>query len=118
MPPACPTLPPNPRPADRSLVAPAAGPTYPARVAILIDAAHWWHRERWWGHMVSDESYAELHAFAELLGVPRRGFERDHYDIPEHVRAIAVAEGAREVSSRQVVEALRAAGLRRTNPRT
>ena len=59
-------------------------------VAILIDAPNWWHRELWWGHMVSDESYDELHAFAERLGVPRRGFERDHYDIPEQLHAAAI----------------------------
>ena len=38
-------------------------------MAILIDAPNWWHRERWWGHMVSDESYDELHAFAAPLAL-------------------------------------------------
>jgi hypothetical protein len=66
-----------------------------------------------WSHLVSDDSYAELHAFAERLGVPRRAFERDHYDIPAHRYADVVAAGAREVSSREVVRLLHAAGLRR-----
>ena len=44
--------------------------------------------------MVSDTSYDELHAFAEMLGVPRRGFDRDHYDIPAHVHPVALAAGA------------------------
>jgi hypothetical protein len=86
-------------------------------MAILIDAPNWWHRERWWGHMVSDESYDELHAFAEGLGVPRRGFERDHYDIPAHLQPAAIEAGALLVSSKELVTRLRAAGLRRPKGR-
>jgi hypothetical protein len=82
-------------------------------VAILIDPPKWWHRERWWGHMVSDTSYDELHAFAEALGVPRRGFEGDHYDIPEQLHEAALDAGAELVTSRELVERLTAAGLRR-----
>jgi hypothetical protein len=63
--------------------------------------------------MISDVSYVELHAFAEALGAPRRGFERDHYDVPEELVRVAVWLGARPVSSREVVERLWAAGLRR-----
>jgi len=86
-------------------------------VAILIDPPKWWHRERWWGHMVSDTSYDELHAFAERLGVPRRGFERDHYDIPEHLHAAAIEAGAQLVTSKELVRRLTAAGLRRPKHR-
>jgi hypothetical protein len=82
-------------------------------MAILIDPPGWWHRDRWWGHMVSDESYDELHEFAASLGVPRRGFERDHYDIPEHLHEAALAAGAVLVDSRDLVRRLTAAGLRR-----
>jgi hypothetical protein len=82
-------------------------------VAILIDPPKWWHRERWWGHMVSDTSYDELHAFAAALGVPRRGFEGDHYDIPEQLHEAALEAGAELVTSRELVERLTAAGLRR-----
>lgn len=63
--------------------------------------------------MVSDTSYDELHAFAEALGVPRRGFEGDHYDIPEQLYEAAIEAGAELVTSRELVERLTAAGLRR-----
>jgi len=63
--------------------------------------------------MVSDVSYDELHAFAEVLGIPRRAFERDHYDIPAHLQETAIAAGAELVGSKELVTRLRAAGLRR-----
>jgi hypothetical protein len=67
--------------------------------------------------MVSDDCYDELHEFAAALGVPRRGFERDHYDIPEHLHDAAIAAGALLVSSRELVVRLSAAGLRRPKGR-
>ncbi|MBY8873065.1 DUF4031 domain-containing protein [Micromonospora sp. PLK6-60] len=70
-------------------------------------------RGRLWSHLVSDVSYAELHAFAEALGAPRRGFDRDHYDIPAERFPVAVWLGARVVPSREIVRLLRAADLRR-----
>jgi Protein of unknown function (DUF4031) len=81
---------------------------------ILVDPAAWPYRGRLWAHLVSDTSYEELHAFAEQLGIPRRAFQGDHYDVPEAVREEALALGAVPVTSRQVVEALRAGGLRRS----
>ncbi len=84
---------------------------------ILIDSPQWWHRERWWGHMVSDVSVAELHAFAEVLGIPRRAFERDHYDIPAHLHPMALEAGAVLVPSKDLVRRLTAAGLRRPKDR-
>jgi hypothetical protein len=80
---------------------------------LFVDPPAWPARGRLWSHLVSDVSYAELHAFAELLGVPRRGFERDHYDVPASVFPVAVWLGARVVPSREIVERLIAAGLRR-----
>lgn len=79
---------------------------------ILVDSAIWPHREWLWCHMISDRSLAELHDFAEALGVPRRGFQGDHYDIPAHVRARAVELGAVETTSRRIVTTLRATGMR------
>lgn len=79
---------------------------------ILIDPPTWPGHGRLWSHLVSDESYAELHAFAAALGVPRRGFERDHYDVPAALYEEALAAGAVPVRPRELVARLRAAGLR------
>jgi Protein of unknown function (DUF4031) len=67
--------------------------------------------------MVSDTSYDELHVFASALGVPRRGFDRDHYDIPAHLQDSAIEAGAELVSSKELVRRLTAAGLRRPKGR-
>jgi hypothetical protein len=84
---------------------------------ILIDPPTWPGHGRLWSHLVSDVSYEELHAFARLLGVPERGFERDHYDVPERLYAQAVELGATPVRSREIVARLTAAGLRRPKRR-
>ncbi|MDG6100761.1 DUF4031 domain-containing protein [Dactylosporangium aurantiacum] len=80
---------------------------------LYIDTPRWPAHGRLWAHLVSDVSVAELHAFAELLGVPRRGFDRDHYDVPADRAQVAVWLGARSVTSKEIVTRLKAAGLRR-----
>jgi hypothetical protein len=82
-------------------------------VAVLVDRAIWRWRGRRWAHLVSDTSYAELHAFAAELGLRRAWFQGDHYDLPEETRAQAVALGAQPVEAAELVRRLRAAGLRR-----
>ncbi|MEU9570168.1 DUF4031 domain-containing protein [Streptomyces massasporeus] len=86
-------------------------------MTIYIDPPTWPGHGRLWSHLVSDVSYEELHTFAAGLGVPRRAFERDHYDIPDRRYADAVRAGAVEVSSREVVRLLHASGLRRPKGR-
>lgn len=80
---------------------------------ILVDQAIWPWRGHKWAHLVSDESYDELHEFALRLGIPRRAFQGDHYDVPAHVREEAITLGAVPVDARELVRRLRAAGLRR-----
>ena len=81
-------------------------------MAVLIDEPRWWFRGRRWSHLVSDHSLDELHAFADRTGIPRRGFQGDHYDVPEEFRDELLAAGAELVESRELVRRLRAAGLR------
>jgi Protein of unknown function (DUF4031) len=85
---------------------------------IYVDPPCWPARGRLWSHLISDSSFAELHAFAELLGAPRRAFERDHYDLPAERVPAAVWLGATVVPSREIVERLYAAGLRRRKHRS
>ncbi len=85
---------------------------------MLIDPPNWpGPRGLMWSHLVSDHSLDELHAFAGLLGVPARAFDRDHYDVPETVHALAVSLGAQAVSSRELLRRLIDAGLRRRKRR-
>jgi hypothetical protein len=80
---------------------------------ILVDDARWHWRGRTWAHLASDESYDELHDFAAALGIARRSFQGDHYDIPSEYRPRALTLGATAVSSRELVARLRRAGLPR-----
>jgi len=79
---------------------------------ILIDQPRWPAHGTLWSHLVSDSSLDELHAFAASVGIPPRGFDLDHYDVPEARYAELVAAGAEPVTMRQLVERLRASGLR------
>ena len=88
------------------------GRTYDRGVAILIDPPRPEAHGRRWSHLVSDTSLEELHAFARAVGIPERGFEGDHYDVPEERYAAVVAAGARPTSARDLLRALQASGLR------
>ena len=81
-------------------------------MAILIDPPHWPAHDTLWSHLISDTSYDELHEFARKLGVPRKGFDLDHYDVPAARYAHAIELGANPVRARDIVHHLRASGLR------
>lgn len=85
-------------------------------MSVLIDPPAVLARGRVWSHLASDVSLDELHAFAATLGIPRHGFDDDHYDVPAERYQAAVAAGAVPVRSRDLVAALRRAGLRRPRP--
>lgn len=81
-------------------------------MTVLIDQPIWPAHNTLWAHIVSDTSLEELHAFAEAAGIPRRGFDRDHYDVPAHKWGELVARGAEPVGVREFVRRLEASGLR------
>ena len=81
-------------------------------MAILIDSFlngargpfHFRHRRC--GHLVSDSSIEELHAFAERLGLRREWLQRrsiPHYDLTGERYELALAIGAELISSRELV---------------
>lgn len=84
---------------------------------ILIDPPNAAGHGRLWSHLASDTSYDELHTFARGLGIPERGFDRDHYDVPAEWYDRVVDAGAHPVSSRELVARLLSAGLRRRRAR-
>ena len=87
-------------------------------MAVFIDTPVWHWRGRLWSHLISDESYDELHAFvAAELGIPRRAFQGDHYDVPEDLYQIAIEAGAVPVGARELLARLMGAGLRIRKPR-
>lgn len=51
-------------------------------------------------HMIAD-SQDELHAMADRIGVDRRWYQGDHYDVCLAKRALAVAAGAEEITARE-----------------
>lgn len=87
-------------------------------MTVLVDPAVWPWRGRKWAHLVSDESYEELHAFGERLGLERRWFQGDHYDIPTDYRERAIELGATPVTSRELIRRLIDSGLRVRKSRT
>ncbi len=82
-------------------------------MAVLIDPPDVPSRGRMWSHLASDTSFDELHAFAASVGLPPRGFDGDHYDVPSERYADMLTAGAQPVRSRDIVAGLRKAGLRR-----
>ncbi|HWT33488.1 MAG TPA: DUF4031 domain-containing protein [Microbacterium sp.] len=83
-------------------------------MAILVDDPIWPAHDRLWAHLVSDASLSELHAFAAEHGIPRRAFDRDHYDVPADAVPRLVDGGARRVGGKELTRALIASGLRVT----
>ena len=62
------------------------------------------------GHLASDESATELHAFAARIGLRRAWFQDKripHYDLTGGKLRLALAAGAESVSSRELVRRCR-----------
>jgi hypothetical protein len=81
-------------------------------MTVLIDEPMWPAHDTVWAHIVSDRSLDELHDFAQSAGIPRRGFDLDHYDVPARMWEQLVALGAEPVGVREFVRRLEASGLR------
>ena len=85
-------------------------------MAILLDAARWPAHGTVFGHLVSDSTLAELHAFARTVGLPAQAFDHDHYDVPASRYRDLIAAGATLVGEKDLVSRLTASGLRVRSP--
>lgn len=83
-------------------------------MTVYVDPPLWPRHGTIWGHLISDSSLEELHRMAALVGIPERGFDADHYDVPERLYGELEREGVVLVDSRTLVRILRASGLRVT----
>jgi hypothetical protein len=83
-------------------------------MTVLIDEAVWPAHGTVWAHLVSDSSLDELHSFARRAGIPERGFDHDHYDVPLERRATMIELGAESVTGRELLRRLQRSGLRVT----
>jgi hypothetical protein len=109
----------------------AAAPRPPLGAPLTVYLDDWRQRatvrgrtERW-SHLLADDP-DELHALAAALGIPARGYQRhrrsealNHYDVPEGLRARALALGAVPVTWREMARLTREwrrAGARPTRP--
>src|SRR5690606_79752 len=81
-------------------------------MTVYIDPPVWPAHGTMWSHVISDRCYNELHDFAKALRLPRRSFDLDHYDVPEHLYARALQLGATPISGHELVRKLRGSGLR------
>ena len=81
-------------------------------MTVLVDPPMWPNHGTLWGHLVSDASLDELHTFAARAGIPERGFDHDHYDVPVQRIDELVALGAQLVGPKELIRRLRSSGLR------
>ena len=84
-------------------------------VSVYVDEPFVVSRGKRWAHLTAD-SAEELHAFAERLGLVRQSFQttpgkpwKDHYDVTEATRELAIRMGAMAESSGVGVERRRKA---------
>lgn len=69
-------------------------------MTVYVDDMRARFREHIMCHMIADTE-AELHEMAERIGIARRWYQGDHYDVTLERRALAVEYGAQEITWRQ-----------------
>lgn len=81
-------------------------------MTVYVDPPAWPAHGTLFSHLVSDASLVELHALADTIGLSRRAFDLDHYDLAAERYDAAVAAGAVPVDGRELARRLAASGLR------
>jgi hypothetical protein len=59
-------------------------------------------------HMIADTE-SELHAMADKIGLARKWYQGDHYDISISLRTRAIQNGAQEITMRELAAKCRGA---------
>jgi len=77
-------------------------------VAVYVDDMFAPYRGMKMSHMLADTE-EELHAMADSIGVNRKWYQGDHYDVCLSKRAAAVRLGAIEVTMREIAKIRREA---------
>lgn len=76
-------------------------------MSVYVDESRWPFRGQLYCHMTAD-TLDELHAMADRIGLRRSWFQDKprfpHYDLSPSMRVRAVAAGATEVTTRQMVQ--------------
>ena len=111
--------------ADTAAARQALGPPLTVYVDDWRQRATVRDREDRWSHLLADDP-GELHAMAEALGIPPRGYQRhrrspalNHYDVPEALRLRAIQLGAVPITWRDLARLTREwrrAGARPARP--
>lgn len=81
-------------------------------MTVYADTPRWLRHGVLWGHLISDESLAELHETAAEAGLHPRSFDLDHYDWPQEMRGRLESVGVHLVENRELTRILIASGLR------
>lgn len=68
-------------------------------------------------HMMAD-TIEELHRMVDTIGVDRKHFQGDHYDICKAKRKLAIEAGAVEVTQREMVQVRRQSRDKNTKENT
>lgn len=79
---------------------------------IWVDPPTWPAHKTVFGHLVSDSSLGELHAFARRVALPAGAFDHDHYDVPARRYDDLLDAGAHLVGAKELLQRLVASGLR------
>lgn len=75
-------------------------------MTVYVDNLHKPYGRMVMSHMGADTE-AELHAMAAAIGVKRKWFQGDHYDVCQQKKDLAIRAGAVEVTQRQMVRLVR-----------
>lgn len=81
-------------------------------MTIYVDTLlPWGERSKLWCHMATDGDLAELHEFAQRIGLKRAWFQNrprlPHYDLRPSMRVRAIQAGAVEISGSDLVRKCR-----------